>query len=395
MTGEGRAAPPLEKVRKRMRHRWLVVGLLGLAAALLAAGCGGSSKSSSGSGGSSCKTTDNVTLQSKWVVQAQFAGYYAALDKGFYKKRCLNVTIKPGGPDITPEQVVASGQADFGIDWLPSLLATRDQGSDIVNIAQVFSRSGMTEITHKDSGISTIKQMGGKKVGVWCCGNQFELYAALTKNGIDPNNKSAVTIVNQPFDMNLFLNRQVDAAAAMTYNEIAQVLETKNPKTGKLYQPSDLNILKLQDQGTGMLEDGVFARSSWLKKSGNEDIAKRFLAASFEGWAYCRDHYQSCVDIVLAKGPTLPKGHQTWMMNEINALIWPADKEGIGVMDEKAFERTAEIAFNFKVIKKPAAESSFRTDLAKDAVKMLKDDGVDVNGNDWKKATVTVTAGGK
>jgi NitT/TauT family transport system substrate-binding protein len=376
-----------------MKHRWLVVGLLAIVAVFLAAGCGGSDKGSSG-GGSDCDKTDDVTLQLKWVTQAQFAGYYAAVDQGFYKKRCLNVNLKVGGPDITPEQVVASGQAEFGIDWLPSLLATRDQGGDLVNIAQVFTRSGMTEITHKDSNITTIKQMGGKKVGVWCCGNQFELYAALTKNNIDPNNKSAVTIVNQPFDMNLFLNRQVDAASAMTYNELAQVLETKNPKTGKLYTLHDLNVLKMEDQGTGMLEDGVFVKGDWISDKDNQDIAKRFLAASFEGWAYCRDNYQSCVDIVLAKGPTLPKGHQTWQMNEINALIWPAPK-GIGVMDEAAFERTADIAFNFKVIKKPAAEEAFRDDLAKAAVEMDKDDGIDVNGKDWKKETVTVTEGGK
>jgi NitT/TauT family transport system substrate-binding protein len=376
-----------------MKHRWLVVGLLAIVAVFLAAGCGGSDKGSSG-GGSDCDKTDDVTLQLKWVTQAQFAGYYAAVDQGFYKKRCLNVNLKVGGPDITPEQVVASGQAEFGIDWLPSLLATRDQGGDLVNIAQVFTRSGMTEITHKDSNITTIKQMGGKKVGVWCCGNQFELYAALTKNNIDPNNKSAVTIVNQPFDMNLFLNRQVDAASAMTYNELAQVLETKNPKTGKLYTLDDLNVLKMEDQGTGMLEDGVFVKGDWISDKDNQDIAKRFLAASFEGWAYCRDNYQSCVDIVLAKGPTLPKGHQTWQMNEINALIWPAPK-GIGVMDEAAFERTADIAFNFKVIKKPAAEEAFRDDLAKAAVEMDKDDGIDVNGKDWKKETVTVTEGGK
>jgi NitT/TauT family transport system substrate-binding protein len=376
-----------------MRHRSLVVAALALLAVFVAAGCGGSKKSSSSSGGN-CDSMDNVTLQSKWVVQAQFAGYYAALDKGFYKKRCLNVTIKPGGPDITPEQVVASGQAEFGIDWLPSLLATRDQGGNLVNIAQVFTRSGMTEITHKDSNISTIKQMGGKKVGVWCCGNQFELYAALTKNGIDPNNKSAVTIVNQPFDMNLFLNRQVDAAAAMTYNELAQVLETKNPQTGKLYTLNDLNVLKMQDQGTGMLEDGVFVRGDWIKSKDNQDIAKRFLAASFEGWAYCRDHYTECVDIVLAKGPTLPQGHQTWQMNEINALIWPAPK-GIGVMDKAAFDRTAKIALDFKVIKQPASSDAYRTDLAESAVKTLKDDGIDVNGDNWQKADVKVTAGGK
>src|SRR5215475_13008032 len=205
-----------------------------------------------------------VTLQSKWVPQAQFAGYYAALSLGYYKQAGLDVTIKPGGPDITPEQVVASGQAQFGLDWLPSLLATRDKGGDLVNIAQVFTRSGMTELTWKSSGINTIKKMAGKKVGVWCCGNENELFAALTKNGSDPNNPKDVTIFNQPFDMNAFLSHQIDAAAAMTYNELAQVLETKNPATGKLYTLSDLNVFKMSAVGTGMLEDNLFTTSKWL-----------------------------------------------------------------------------------------------------------------------------------
>ena len=178
----------------------------------------------------------HVTLQLKWVTQSQFAGYYAAVEKGYYKKAGLDVTLKVGGPDITPEVVVASGGAEFGLDWLPNLLATREKGGKIVSIAQVFARSGMTELTWKDSGINTIAKMKGKKVGVWCCGNQPELFAALTKNGINPASKSAVTIVNQPFTMDLFLQRKVDAAAAMTYNELAQVLENKNPKTGKLNQ---------------------------------------------------------------------------------------------------------------------------------------------------------------
>ena len=207
-----------------------------------------SSKSSSGETdqgeGGGAKT--KVTLQLKWVTQAQFAGYYAAKAKGYYDKEGLDVNLKVGGPSITPEQVVLGKQAEFGIDWLPSLLASRDKGQDLVNIAQVFDRSGMTELTWKDSGITSIGQMKGKKVGVWCCGNENELYAALNKNGMDP--KKDVTIVNQPFDMNLFLNKQVDAAAAMTYNELAQVLETKNPKTGKLYKPSDLNVIKMEDR---------------------------------------------------------------------------------------------------------------------------------------------------
>ena len=141
------------------------------------------------------------------------------------------MTIKPGGPDIVPEQVVLGGQAEFGINWLDNLLATRDQGEEIVNIAQVFARSGMTEVAFKDKGIDAIEDLRGKKVGVWLGGNEHKLFAALTKNGIDP--QKDVEIVAQPFDMNLLLNREVDAAAAMTYNELAQVLEQKNPDTGR------------------------------------------------------------------------------------------------------------------------------------------------------------------
>jgi len=374
-----------------MKGRFTLAALLVLLVGALAAGCGGSSKSSQGDTGASGGAKKNVTLQLKWVTQAQFAGYYAAKEKGYYDEEGLNVKLKVGGPSITPEQVVLGKQAEFGIDWLPSLLASRDKGQDLVNIAQVFGKSGMTELTWKDSGITSIGQMKGKKVGVWCCGNENELYAALNKNGMDP--KKDVTIVNQPFNMDLFLNKQVDAAAAMTYNELAQVLETKNPKTGKLYQPSDLNVIKMNDVGTGMLEDGVFVRGDWIADKDNAETAKKFLAASFKGWIYCRDHVDECTQIVLDNGPTLGKGHQTWMMNEINALTWPS-KKGIGVMDKADFDQTAQIAKQFGVISKAPSADAYRTDLAQDAVDEISAEGADVNGNDYTKPAVKVTPKG-
>ena len=211
-------------------------------------------------------------------------------EEGFYAKEGLNVTLKNGGPDIIPEQVVASGQAQFGVDWLPSLLAARDKGTDLVNVAQVFARSGMTQLTWKNSGITTIADMKGKKVANWLGGNQYELFAALVKNGMNPAKNQGVTIVQQPFDMNLFLNHQVDSASAMTYNELAQVLESKNPKTGKLYTLRDLNVIKMQDVGTGMLEDGLFSTGMWLSEPANQATAVKFIKASLEGWIYCRDH---------------------------------------------------------------------------------------------------------
>ena len=201
-------------------------------------------------------------------------------------------------PDITPEQVVVGGQAEFGLDWLPNLFATREKGGKIVSIAQVFARSGMTELTWKTSGINTIAKMRGKKVGVWCCGNQPELFAALNKNGINPANKSEVTIVNQPFDMDLFLQHKIDAAAAMTYNELAQVLETKNPKTGKLYTLADLNVFKMASPqvGTGMLEDNVFTTEKYLNDASHQTTIVNFLKASFQGWIYCRSHVSDCTE---------------------------------------------------------------------------------------------------
>ncbi len=280
-----------------------------------------------------------ITFQLKWVTQAQFAGYYAAAAKGFYKKAGLDVKIRVGGPDISPEQVVAGGQAQMGLDWLPSLMSARDQGLKLINIAQVFTRSGMTEITWKDSGINTIPKMRGKKVGNWLLGNEFELFAALSRAGMDPVHNKGVTIVKQPFDMNLFLNRQIDAASAMTYNELAQVLETKNPKTGNL-------------------------------------------------------HLKDCVKIVLSHGPTLLKGHQTWQMNEINALIWPSPN-GIGLMNAKDYAFTAKTTAKYNKLKKVPGHEAYRTDIAKAAQALVKKQHLDIYGKTWKKANVKVTPGGK
>jgi NitT/TauT family transport system substrate-binding protein len=336
-----------------------------------------------------------VTLQLKWVTQAQFAGYYAAVQQGYYKNAGLDVKIKIGGPSITPETVVVGKQADFGLDWLPNLFATREKGSGLVSIAQVFARSGMTELTWKSSGINTIAKMRGKKVGVWCCGNEPELFAALQKNGINHSKSSDVTIVNQPFNMDLFLKHQVDAAAAMTYNELAQVLETKNPATGKLYTLNDLNVFKMASPsvGTGMLEDNVFVRGDWLKDPANQKTAVAFLKASFQGWIYCRDHQADCVNTVLKNGSLLGKGHQTWQLNEIDKLIWP-NASGIGLVPASAVSQTATIAKTYGVIKKAPSGATNYT-YARQAVNQLKAAGVDVNGKSWKPAVVKVTPGGK
>ena len=358
---------------------------LGIVAVVVAGACAGSSAPAG--------PLTKVRLQLQWVAQSQFAGFFAAVSKGYYRDVGLDVEIKLGGPDIVPQQVVASDGAEFGIAWVPKVLASREAGADLVNIAQVFQRSGTLEVAFKDKNITKPEDWKGKKVGTWGFGNEPELYAAMRKVGIDPTKASDVTIVAQPFDMSLLLNGQVDAAQAMIYNEYAQVLEQKNPKTGNLYQPSELSVIDFNQVGTAMLQDQIFVRSSWLAKSGNEDIAAKFLQASFKGWIYCRDNQSQCVDVVLKAGTTLGKGHMTWQLNEINALIWPSPN-GIGALDKAAWDQTVNISTTYQVLKSKPTDGAFRTDLAKKAVDALKAQGADVTGSSFKKAVVQVTAGG-
>jgi len=332
-----------------MKRRMVVGVVLGLLAILATANLG--------QGQAPDKVApDKVTLQLKWVTQAQFAGYYAAKQKGLYGAEQLDVTIRPGGLDIVPERVVADGGAQFGLDWLPSLLSAREQGAPLVNIAQLFAYSGMRELAFKASGIKGAGDLRGRKVAVWFGGNEFALLATLEQYRIDP--QKDVTLVQQPFDMNLLLQKQVDAAAAMTYNEYKQVLDAG-------VKPEDLVVIDFNKEGTAMLEDGVFVKADYLKAAKNRDVAARFVRASLKGWEFCRDKPAECVDIVLKESPVLGRRHQTWMMAEINKLIWgpPRPTTPLGKMDPAAFKRTADIALKFGVIKKPADASAYTHEI--------------------------------
>jgi NitT/TauT family transport system substrate-binding protein len=333
-----------------------------------------------------------IRLQLQWFPQAQFAGYFAAKDKGFYADEGLDVSILPGAVEIVPATVVAGGQAEFGISWVPRMLAPRESGADGVVIGQVFQRSPTLQVSFKDQNITKPEDLKGKKVGAWGFGNESELYAGLRKAGLDPTNPNDVTIVQQQFDMVAFGAREIDAAQAMIYNEYAQVLETTNPATGKLYTPDDLNVISWEQYGTSMLQDAIFASEAWLAQTGNEDIAVKFLKASFKGWIFCRDNAAECVDIVLKSDAKLPKGHQTWQLNEVNGIIWPSPN-GIGITDSAAFDRTVQVALAGKILTKPVEGKAWRNDLAEKALAQLGD--LDTKGASWTKATVTLTKGGQ
>ena len=336
-----------------------------------------------------------LRLQLQWVAQSQFAGYYAALDQGFYEEEGIDLTILDGAVEIVPQQVVASGGAEFGIAWVPKVLESREAGANLVNIGQVFQRSGTLEVSFVDSGIESVEDFEGRRIGTWGFGNEHELFAAMRAVGIDPNNTDDVTIVQQPFDMALLINGEVDAAQAMTYNEYAQVLEQINPETGELFQPEDLNVIDFNDVGTAMLQDHIFANEEWLAEEGNEELAIAFLRASFRGWIYCRDNFDACVEIVLANGSTLGESHQQWQLNEINKLIWPAPL-GVGVLDLEAWDQTVAVAIDGEVISAEPTEGAYRTDLAEAAVaSLMEEDMMDVMGETFEPVEVTLRPGGE
>lgn len=370
-----------------LRRLFAVVATL----ALLATACGGSDSDSASGGDGECDNVDDVSLQLQWFAQAQFAGYYAAADEGLYANHCLNVTIVEGGVDIVPQQQLASGAADFAISWVPKALVSREEGLDIVNVGQIFQRSGTLQVSFADSGISGPADLAGRKVGSWGFGNEFELLAGSRSAGVEPG--VDYEIVQQNFDMFALINGEIDAAQAMIYNEYAQVLETVNPATGELFEPGDLSVINWNDVGTAMLQDAIWADGSRLDDESYQDITTRFIAASVEGWAWCRDNAGDCVEVVLANGPTLGESHQAWQLNEISALIWPS-ADGAGLINQAAWDQTIEVATSEGVLAGAPDSDAFTNEYAEAAAKLLADAGVDATGSGFSKIDVTLNEGG-
>jgi NitT/TauT family transport system substrate-binding protein len=332
-----------------------------------------------------------VSLVLQWVPQAQFAGYYAADALGFWEEQGLKVNFIDGGPEVFPQ--VEGSKPDgpeFATTWVPRVLAVRDAGqSDLVNIGQIFQRSATLSASWADNPVASPEEFAGKTVGVWGGGNELEVFAAALAAGLEPDVDFSTAI--QSFNMDQLLNREIDVAEAMTYNEYAQLLETPNPATGELYQPEDFVIIDYNEVGTAMLQDAIHARASWLAEDGNEDIAVRFLAGAFKGWAYCRDNPEECVQITFDAGSELGLGHQRWQMNEINPLIWPSP-DGIGAMPQDEFDKTVQIAVDSGFLAAAPSEDYVRTDLAERARALLTD--TDLTGEGFEKGTVEVTENG-
>jgi NitT/TauT family transport system substrate-binding protein len=379
---------------KHSKRLALGIGAIAAASALVLTGC--STGGSSAGGDASSGELTPVKLQLQWFAQAQFAGYYAALDQGYYEDEGLDVEILEGGADIVPQDVLAAGDADYAISWVPKVLGSIEQGANITNVAQIFERSATTQISFKDKNITSPAELAGKNVGSWGYGNEWELFAGMQKEGIGLDD---ISLIQQAFDMNGFLAGDIDAAQAMTYNEYAQVLETMNPETGELYQPDELNVINWNDVGTAMLQDAIWADTEKLDDEGYADTTVKFIKASIKGWAYAKDNPEEAAAIVTASGSTLGESHQLWMTNEINKLIWPSTN-GVGLIDEEAWARTVAIALGTQnetgatIITTEPPETAYSNEYVQKALDELEEDGVDTSGDDFEPIEVTLNEGG-
>ncbi len=365
--------------------------------ALALGACGGGTDDDPDSGGSGDGgDLTPVSLQLQWVAQGQFAGYYAALDQGYYEDEGLDVTIVEGGPDIVPQDALSAGDVDYAISWVPKVLGSIEQGAQITDVAQIYERSATTQISFKDKGITSPADLEGKNVGSWGYGNEWELFAGMQKEDVGLKD---IKLVQQAFDMNGFLAGDIDAAQAMTYNEYAQVLETVNPDTGELYQPDELNVIDWNDVGTAMLQDAIWASTERLEDDAYAEQTVAFIKASIKGWVYARDNAQEAADIVTAAGSQLGTSHQLWMVNEVNKLLWPSG-DRIGLISQSAWDQTVDIAMTTEnetgatIITEEPPATAFSNEYVEKALAELEEEGVDVVGADWAPIEVTLNEGG-
>jgi len=374
--------------------RGLAAGVALVAAAAFLTSC---SSDDGGDGGSDGASGDlqQVKLQLQWLPQAQFAGYYAAVDQGFFEDEGLEVEIIPSGGDIVPQDALSNGDVDYAIAWVPKVLGSIEQGANLTNIAQIFQRSGTLQVAWADSDISSVADFEGKKIGSWGFGNEWEIFAAMAAEGLDA---STVDIVTQDFNMNAFLQGDVDAAQAMTYNEYAQLLETVDPDTGELYDPSKFNVISYEDTQGAMLQDAIWADTERLASDDEyADTTVAFLKAVIKGWVFARDNPEEAAAITVAAGSSWGPSHELWMTNETNKLVWPAPS-GIGVIDPAAFDKTVAGALSAvneqgqRLITEEPGEVYDNTYI-EEAIAELGDE-IDTTGADFAPIEVTRTEAG-
>jgi len=384
---------------KHSTRRGLAAGAFAVTAALLLSACAGSGGDDADGGDDPAEELIPVKLQLQWLPQGQFAGYFAAVDQGFFEEEGLDVEIIPSGGDIVPQDALANGDVDYAIAWVPKVLGSIEQGANLTEIAQIFQTSGTLQVSWADSGIESVADFEGKKIGSWGFGNEWEIFAAMAAEGLD---STTVQIITQDFNMNAFLQGDIDAAQAMTYNEYAQLLETVDPDTGELYQPEDFNVISYEETEGAMLQDAIWADTERLESDElYAETTVNFLKAVIKGWLFAAENPEQASEITIAAGSGWGPSHELWMVNETNKLIWPSP-DGIGVIDESAWQKTVDGALaavnesGARLITEEPPASAWSNDYINEAIAELEEDDADLDltGEGWEPIDVELAEGG-
>jgi len=382
-------------------RRGITVAAVTVVSAIALSACAGTTDP--GTDSEDFEPLTDISLQLQWLPQSQFAGYYVALDKGYFEEEGFdNVDIIPSGGDIVPQDALVNGDVDFAVAWVPKVLGTLEAtGAELTDIAQVYQKSGTMQVSFKGDGVESVADFEGKRIGSWGFGNEWEIFAAMAAEGLDA---SSVSITTQDFSMNALLDGDVDAAQAMTYNEWAQILEVENPETGELYQPEDFDVVSYEDTEGAMLQDAIWADTERLEDPAYADAAVRFLKAVTKGWVFARDNPEEAAtityDAAINAEAAFPVGpnHQLWQMNEVNKLIWAGGD--FGLIDEAAWDQTVAGALSAKnqdgleLILDEPADSAYSNEYIEKALAELADEGIVVDG-EYTPIEVVLTAGGQ
>ncbi|UYN84870.1 MAG: ABC transporter substrate-binding protein [Microcella sp.] len=374
-------------------RRLATFSALGLTAALALTACAADSPEAVEPG----EELTPIKLQLQWLPQGQFAGYFAAIDQGYFEEAGLDVEIIPSGGDIVPQDALANGDVDYAIAWVPKVLGSIEAGAGVTNIAQIFQRSGTLQVAWADSGITSVADFEGKKIGSWGFGNEWEIFAAMAAEGLD---STTVEIITQDFNMNAFLSGDIDAAQAMTYNEYAQLLESVDPETGELYSPDDFTVISYEDTVGAMLQDAIWADTARLDSDeAYQETTVAFLTAVIKGWIFAAENPEEAAQITINAGSGWGPSHELWMVNETNKLIWPAPN-GIGFIDSAAFDNTVAAALSAvnesgaSLITAPPPASAWTNEYIERALAALEAEGFDITGDSFSPIQVELLEGG-
>jgi NitT/TauT family transport system substrate-binding protein len=253
---------------------------------------------------------DTYRLLLHWYPQAQFAGYYYAQEKGFYKELGLTIEIIYGTVTTPSSHIIKTGDFDFATLWLSTAMQLKEAKVPLQLLAQTNQSSALMLVSHKGRGVDRLEEFNGKKIGIWSGDFELQPLSLLSRNNIEMN---VITINNS---INLFLRGGVDVCMAMWYNEYHEILSAG-------IREEDLNVFRMSDYGMNFPEDGIYVNEklAWNRPG----MCKKFIEASLRGWMAAFDDIEGTLDILEKAcnkaGVPFSRAHQRWMLNCFRELL--------------------------------------------------------------------------